>query len=148
MDYDDGQRDFHIKVCYHHSDQQQKYTDFLHLSLMNDVRDDDNLALDKIDISTRQGAADAIVKLDEALFKLAKTQSKLGAVENRFAHNLDQLSMNLLIAQKAKGRIIDADIARESVQLARLGVLNQAMGNVLATSNQSKRAVLDLIEAL
>jgi len=115
---------------------------------MNDVRDDDNLALDKIDISTRQGAADAIVKLDEALFKLAKTQSKLGAVENRFAHNLDQLSMNLLIAQKAKGRIIDADIARESVQLALLGVLNQAMGNVLATSNQSKRAVLDLIEAL
>ena len=45
------------------------------------------------------------------------------AIENRFTHNIDNLSMNILMAEQANGRILDADYAYESTRLARSQIL-------------------------
>ena len=55
IDFESGKTDFEIILYYHHSSNTKKYTDFLHLNIINDKRDDNNLALEDIDISTREG---------------------------------------------------------------------------------------------
>lgn len=91
-------------------------------------------------------AADAAELLDEVIVRIAAAQAKLGAIENRFTHNLDNLSMNILMAEQANGRIIDADYATESTRLARSQILDQAATNMLVGANQAKQNLLLLIQ--
>jgi len=132
-------------VYYHHSSGTRKYTDFRRLDITNDRRDDNNLALEGIDISTRQGAAAAAELLNEVIVRISSAQAKLGAIENRFTHNIDNLSLNILMSEQANGRIIDADYAIESTRLARSQILEQAATNMLVNANQAKQNILLLL---
>ena len=91
-------------------------------------------------------AADAAELLDEVIVRIEAAQAKLGAIENRFTHNLDNLSMNILMAEQANGRIIDADYAIESTRQARSQILDQAATNMLVGANQAKQNLLMLIQ--
>ena len=79
------------------------------MNIINDKRDDNNLALEDIDISMREGLLLQYTfrELLTGLIMLAK----LGAIENRFTHNVDNLSMAVLNTEEAAGRILDADFA-------------------------------------
>ena len=145
IDFESGKTDFEVTVLYHHSSNTKRYTDFLNLNIINDRRDDNNLALEDIDLSTREGAADAALLLNEVIERITSAQAKLGAIENRFTHNIDNLSMNILMTEQANGRIIDADYAIESTRLARSQILDQAASNMLVGANQAKQNLLMLI---
>ena len=132
-------------LYYHHSSNTKKYTDYVNLNIINDLRDDDNLALSEIDISTREGAASAAVHLQNVIERINSSQAKLGAIENRFTHNVDNLSMAILNAEEATGRILDADYALESTRLARSQILDQAATDMLVRANQAKQNLLMLI---
>jgi flagellin len=116
------------------------------LEITNDTRDDNNLALEGIDISTRKGAAEAANLLNEVIIRISSAQAKLGAIENRFTHNLDNLSMTILKSEQANGRILDADYAIESTRLARSQILDQAATNMLVGANQAKQNLLMLLQ--
>ena len=145
VDFENGKTDFEVTVLYHHSSNTKRYTDYLNLNIINDARDDNNLALEGINLRTREGAADASKLLNEVIVRIAASQAKLGAIENRFTHNLDSLSTNILMAEQANGRIIDADYAIESTRLARSQILDQAASNMLVGANQAKQNLLMLI---
>jgi flagellin-like hook-associated protein FlgL len=145
IDFESGKTDFEVTVLYHHSSNTKRYTDYLNLNIINDTRDDNNIALEGLDLSTREGAADAAKLLNEVVVRIAASQAKLGAIENRFTHNLDNLSMNILLAEQANGRIIDADYAIESTRLARSQILDQAATNMLVGANQAKQNLLMLL---
>ena len=146
IDFEEGRTNFEVTVLYHHSSNSKRYTDFLNLNIINDTRDDNNLALEDIDLRTREGAADAAILLNEVIERINSAQAKLGAIENRFTHNIDNLSMNILMAEQANGRIIDADYAIESTRLARSQILDQAATNMLVGANQAKQNLLMLIQ--
>lgn len=146
LDFEEGQTEFEVTVFYHHSSGTKKYTDFRRLEITNDTRDDNNLALEGIDISTRKGAAEAANLLNEVIIRISSAQAKLGAIENRFTHNLDNLSMTILKSEQANGRIIDADYAIESTRLARSQILDQAATNMLVGANQAKQNLLMLLQ--
>ena len=145
VDFESGKTDFEIILYYHHSSNTKKYTDFLHLNIINDKRDDNNLALEDIDISTREGAAAAAIHLQNVIDRINNAQAKLGAIENRFTHNVDNLSMAVLNTEEAAGRILDADFALESTRLARSQILDQAATDMLVRANQAKQNLLMLI---
>jgi len=145
MDFESGRTEYEVTVYYHHSSGVRKYTDFRRLEITNDRRDDNNLALEGIDISTRRGAAEAAELLNEVIVRISSAQAKLGAIENRFTHNIDNLSLNILMSEQANGRIIDADYASESTRLARSQILEQAATNMLVNANQAKQNILLLI---
>jgi flagellin-like hook-associated protein FlgL len=145
IDFESGKTDFEVILYYHHSSNTKKYTDFLNLNIINDKRDDDNLALSEIDISTREGAASAAIHLQSVIERINSSQAKLGAIENRFNHNVDNLSMAILNAGEASGRILDADYALESTRLARSQILDQAATDMLVRANQAKQNLLMLI---
>ena len=145
MDFESGRTEYEMTVYYHHSSGTKKYTDYRRLEITNDRRDDNNLALEGIDISTREGAAAAAELLNEVIVRISASQAKLGAIENRFTHNIDNLSLNILMSEQANGRIIDADYASESTRLARTQILEQAATNMLVNANQAKQNILLLL---
>ena len=72
-------------------------------------------------------------------------RAELGAYSNRLSStmiNLDQVSVNLAAS---KGRIQDTDFAKETSNLAKNQILQQAATAMLAQANASKSSVLALI---
>jgi len=145
VDFESGRTEYELTVYYNHSSGTKRYTDYRRLEITNDRRDDNNLALEGIDISTREKAAVAAELLSEVIVRISSSQAKLGAIENRFTHNIDNLSMNILMSEQANGRILDADYAVESTRLARSQILEQAATNMLVNANQAKQNLLMLI---
>jgi flagellin len=60
-------------------------------------------------------------------------------------HTIDNLSNIVMNTQQSKGRISDADMAEESVNLSKAQILRQAATAMLAQANQSMQSVLDLL---
>lgn len=146
LDFDYGQREFEFKVIYLHSAGRAKYTDFVKLKLKNDIRDENNLAIDDIDISSKSGATKASNRINVAIDKLSSSLSKLGAVKNRLLHSLDYNRNAILNLETSKGRINDADFAKEASNLAKNKILSQASVSMLAQANALKGNILKLIE--
>jgi len=70
----------------------------------------------------------------------------LGAIQNRLQHNIDNLSMASMLTETARGRVVDADFARETSELSKQQILGQAATSMLAQANQSKQSVLALLQ--
>ena len=99
-----------------------------------------------IDLTTFTKATSAITTLDKAISNVGTEREQLGAVMNRLDHtiaNLQQISTNL---SAAKGRIVDADFAAETSNLARTQVLQQASMAMLSQANAAKQNILALFQ--
>jgi len=99
-----------------------------------------------VDLSTQQGASESLGKIDEAIAKVSKQRSLLGAVQNRLEHtiaNLDNTAENL---QAAESGIRDVDMAKEMVTMSKYNILQQAGQSMLAQANQSTQGVLSLLQ--
>ena len=99
-----------------------------------------------IDLTTYTKANSAIVTLDKAISNVGTEREQLGAVMNRLDHaiaNLQQVSTNL---STARGRIVDADFAAETSNLARTQVLQQASMAMLSQANAAKQNILALFQ--
>tara|TARA_B110000977_G_scaffold180269_1_gene239685 strand:+ start:6147 stop:6968 length:822 start_codon:yes stop_codon:yes gene_type:complete len=106
-----------------------------------------NLAtgLHSISLLTSTDASDAVTILDTAIENLAQHQATLGAKLNRLEHNISYLSNASVLTEQARGRIVDADFAAESTNLAKQQILNNASTAMLAQANQSKGSLMQLI---
>ena len=85
-------------------------------------------------------------EIDTAIATVSTERGKLGALSNRLSStvaNLDQIGVNL---SSSKGRIMDADFAAETSNLAKGQILQQAATAMLAQANVSKSNVLSLIQ--
>mgnify|MGYP001321986564 CR=1 FL=1 len=102
--------------------------------------------LDDIQVETRAEASRAIETLDKSLEEVSSAQAKLGALQNRLQHNIDNLSKGGMLAEQSVGRVVDADFAAETSNLSKQQILNQAATAMLAQANQSKQSVLSLLQ--
>lgn len=84
-------------------------------------------------------------KLDEALAKVDKLRSSLGAVQNRFDSAITNLGNTVNDLSSARSRIEDADYATEVSNMSRAQILQQAGTSVLAQANQTTQNVLSLL---
>jgi len=88
----------------------------------------------------------AITTLDSALKNLDAYRADLGAKINRLTYAADNL-MNVSQNQSAsRSRILDADYAKASTELARSQIVQQAATAMLAQANQQPQAVLQLLQ--
>ncbi|WP_256776980.1 MULTISPECIES: flagellin [unclassified Stenotrophomonas] len=100
---------------------------------------------DKIDVSTVKGAQQALEIVDKALSSINNTRADLGAIQNRFTSvvaNLQTSSENL---SASRSRIKDTDFAKETAELTRTQILQQAGTAMLAQANQVPQNVLSLL---
>jgi flagellin-like hook-associated protein FlgL len=99
-----------------------------------------------IDILTSDGAKAALDNLLTALDGINMQRASYGAAINRLEHTMDNLMQMSSNAAATRGRIQDADYAKESTELARTQIVQQASTAMLTQANQSAQSVLALLK--
>ena len=99
-----------------------------------------------IDITSAAGAQKAIGIVDKALEQVNSVRGDLGAISNRLDSTMNNLSNISENQAAARSRIEDADFARESANLSRAQVLQQAGTAMLAQANAAPQQVLSLLQ--
>lgn len=117
------------------------------VSTVNMVTDTDMAAVlaATFTVSTDTNAQDAIDTIDTAIDKVTTERASLGAVMNRFEHTISNLRNAHENTEASRSRITDADFAKESANLSRQQVLQQASTAMLAQANQAPQSVLSLL---
>lgn len=103
-------------------------------------------SVDSIDISTRDGANDAISIVDGALAVVNGIRADLGAIQRRFDSTIANLATTSENLSAARSRIQDADFAAETAELSRAQVLQQAGLSILGQANAQPQQVLQLLQ--
>ena len=98
-----------------------------------------------LDISTTSGADTAMQSMDAALSAISTARASMGAIQNRFSSVVANLSTTSENLSAARSRIQDADFAKETAQLTRTQILQQAGTAMLAQANQAPQSVLSLL---
>jgi len=98
-----------------------------------------------LDISSIEGADDAILAMDAALNSINSSRADLGAIQNRFTSVVANLNTSSENMSAARSRIRDVDYASETAELTRNQILQQAGTAMLAQANQSSQSVLSLL---
>ena len=96
-------------------------------------------------IASNSGAAAAISTITTAIEDLAEIRATNGSQQSRLSFAADMLAVNKQNLEAANGRIADVDVAKESSQLARFNILQQAGTAMLAQANQSTQSILRLL---
>ncbi len=98
-----------------------------------------------LDISTEEGADNALKAMDAALNSINSSRADLGAVQNRFTSVVANLNTSSENMSAARSRIRDTDYASETAELTRTQILQQAGTAMLAQANQTSQNVLSLL---
>ena len=102
-------------------------------------------SVDKIDVSTIDGANAALKTIDSALNSINKNRADLGAIQNRFASTIANLNTTTENLSSSRSRIQDTDFAQETANLTRGQILQQAGTAMLAQANSLPNGVLSLL---
>jgi len=87
----------------------------------------------------------ALTQIDAALTQVNSVRGNLGAIQGRFENAIDSINVTAENITTARGRIVDADFAKESANLARAQVLQQAGTAMVAQANALPNGVLQLL---
>ena len=101
--------------------------------------------VDDVDISDFVGAQRAIGIMDSALTAVNSSRAELGAIQNRFSSVISNLNTTSENLSASRSRIRDTDFAKETAELTRSQILNQAGTAMLAQANQVPQSVLSLL---
>lgn len=103
--------------------------------------------LSTLDVTTQQGAQEAIRIIDAAVVQLAQWRGDIGAFQRNF---LDSTVRSLGVAKEnltaSESSIRDADIAVEMTEFTRLQILQQSGMAMLAQANRMPQSVLSLLQ--
>ena len=98
------------------------------------------------DITTRAFATSALSVLDQGIQNVNDTRALLGASMSRLEYASDNLQNVSQNASAARSRVLDADYASETTELARTQIIQQAGTAMLSQANQSQQSVLSLLK--
>lgn len=98
------------------------------------------------DVTTVEGANRLMKSVDSAINQVDSLRAVLGAAQNRFEmtiRNLDNVAENL---SAANSRIRDADFAKETTEMTRNQILQQAGTAMLSQANAQTQNVMSLLQ--
>jgi flagellin len=98
------------------------------------------------DISDVNGATSALKTIDHAIGKINTSRASSGAVINRLEYAADNLANVSQNTSASRSRILDADYASETTELARTQIIQQAGTAMLSQANQQAQSVLALLK--
>ena len=91
-------------------------------------------------------ATSAVVAIDSAITSVNSQRATFGAAVNQLTYAVDNLANVKVNAEASRSRILDADYARETSELARTQIISQAGTAMLAQANQLPQTVLQLLQ--
>ena len=103
------------------------------------------LNIDDLDLTSAEGSTSAIDTLDEAIKSVSSERSKLGAMQNRLEHTINNLNTSSENLTAAESRIRDVDMAKEMMEMTKWTTLQQSANAMLAQANKQPEQVLQLL---
>ncbi|GAK23535.1 LOW QUALITY PROTEIN: flagellin protein FlaE [Vibrio sp. JCM 19052] len=103
------------------------------------------VTMDDIDMSAVGGAQLSIGVIDAAIKYVDSHRSEIGGFQNRVSGTMDNLNTVNRSVTESKGRIRDTDFARESTEMVRSQVLQDATTALLAQAKQRPTSALGLL---
>lgn len=103
------------------------------------------LKINKLSISSVAGASAALASIDSAIKAVDGARADLGAIQNRFQSTIRNLSNIVENVSAARSRIKDTDFAKETAELTRAQILQQASTTILAQANTRPQSALSLL---
>lgn len=104
------------------------------------------LSTSTVNLETRTGATTAIDNIDEAIKQVSSERAKLGAMQNRLEHTINNLGTTAENLTASESRIRDVDMAKEMMEFTKNSILQQAATAMLAQANQQPQGVLQLLQ--
>jgi flagellin len=98
-----------------------------------------------LDVTTFAKATDSLKTLDAAISFISGQRANLGALQSRFETTIANLSVTSENLSASRSRIVDADFAKETANLSRAQILQQAGTAMVAQANQLPQGVLALL---
>ena len=98
------------------------------------------------DLTTAALATSAITNITSQITSLDSSRSSAGAVINRLEYAADNLANVSQNTSASRSRILDADYAAETTELARTQIIQQAGTAMLSQANQQAQSVLALLK--
>ncbi|WIG80579.1 flagellin [Photobacterium damselae] len=98
-----------------------------------------------LDLSTQAGAQNAIDVLDAAMEQVDSKRAEIGAFQNRMNHTMSNLANINENVNASNSRIKDVDFAKETVNMTKGQILQQAGTSILAQAKQIPQAALSLL---
>ena len=105
-----------------------------------------NMGIEDIDLSTADGAKDAISRVDDAIQFVSGVRGKLGAYQNRLESTINSLDVTSENMTAAYSRIMDVDMAEEMTEYTTAQILTQAGTSMLAQANERPSQGLQLLQ--
>ena len=98
-----------------------------------------------LDISSFTGSQQALEIVDKALTAVNSSRADMGAIQNRFSSTISNLATTSENLSASRSRIRDTDYAKETAELTRTQILQQAGTAMLAQANSVTQNVLSLL---
>jgi flagellin len=98
-----------------------------------------------IQFDTAAKAQASIKLIDEQISSVSTARAKLGALQNRFEHTINNLNVSVENLSASESRIRDTDMAQEMTSFTRSQILTQAGTSMLAQANQAPQGILKLL---
>lgn len=102
--------------------------------------------LEGVNVKTRTSSINALRVIDRALDRIHMERAKLGALSSRMEKAIDNLSNVALNTNASRGRIEDADFAKESAALTKHQILQQSAMAMIAQAGKIQQNVLQLLQ--
>jgi len=99
-----------------------------------------------LDISTFTGAQQALSIVDKALTAVNSSRADMGAIQNRFTSTIANLGTTSENLSASRSRIRDTDYAKETAELTRTQILQQAGTAMLSQANAAPQSVMSLLQ--
>ncbi len=104
------------------------------------------MGLEDTDMSTVEGAMQAIDDVKYAIQYVSSARSRLGAYQNRLEHSISNLDITDENMTAAYSRIMDVNMAEEMTEYTTVQVISQASMSMLAQANERPAQVLQLLQ--
>ena len=99
-----------------------------------------------IKVSSNTVAGQSMSLIQKAINRVSEERSKLGAIQNRLEHTINNLDTTSENTSAAESRIRDTDMATEMVEYSKNNILAQAGQSMLSQANQQTQGVLSLLQ--
>jgi len=99
-----------------------------------------------IKVSSNAVAGQSMSLIQKAINRVSEERSKLGAIQNRLEHTINNLDTTSENTSAAESRIRDTDMATEMVEYSKNNILAHAGQSMLSQANQQTQGVLSLLQ--
>jgi len=96
-------------------------------------------------VTTNASSLKAISKIDVALQRVGNRRASIGALSNRLTSASTNLAISIENFSASESRIRNVDVAKESAEMTKNQILQQAAATVLGQANQAPNLALQLL---